>query len=148
MKTFPRIVAVILLLGAVALTSGRAAVAQEKPTPILATSYDNGVPTDNLAGVVLDLGVLYLVTYTQGVDVLVNVPDGQGGRLNTGTVTLRAGDQSFPATYAGPAPFFTGFQQVNVLIPRDQFPAGQTVYLRVCDTAGNCRNSTGATIKR
>ena len=150
---------ILLLCAAILLVAvgGRATFAQsveemqqqtQTPPPIVVTSSDNGKPTDDLAGVVLDFGLLYLVVYTQGVYVQVSVDDGNGGIITTGSVTLRAGDKSFRATYAGPAPFFPNFQQINFPIPRDQFPANQTVYLRVCDHFGNCRNSTGATIRR
>src|SRR5262249_43566719 len=116
-------------------------------TPILVTAADNGVPTDGLSGIVLNFGFLYIVTYAQNVDVKVNVPDGEGGRITTGSVTLRVNSRNYPVSYAGPAPFFAGFQQINIPIPPDEFPAGQTVYLRICDNAGNCKNSTGATIR-
>lgn len=156
MKSVVRVSALLsFLFCAVVLAGGRAVFAQDLradshpfPAVKLLTSYDNGAPTDNLSGVVLDFGILFVVTYAQNLDIYVNVPDGHGGKITGGTVSLRVNDKSYPVSYAGPAPGFTGFQQINIPIPRDDFPNGATVYLRTCDSAGNCRNSTGATVRR
>lgn len=137
----------LTLFAALAISALAQSTEYKDTTPILITASDNGAPTDGLAGVVLNFGFLYIVTYGQNIDIKVNVPDGEGGRITTGTVTLRVNSKNYPVSYAGPAPFFAGFQQINIPIPPDEFPAGQTVYLRVCDAAGNCKNSTGATIR-
>jgi len=116
--------------------------------PILVTSADNGVPNDNLAGVVLHFGQLYLVTYARNIGVLVNAPGADGTFVTTGSVQLRVNGKSYPASFVGPAPFFDGFQQVNIPIPPDEFPDGAEAYLRVCGLDGACVNSTGATVKK
>ncbi len=142
-----KILITLTILGAFAISAS----AQDhtvSPPPILVTASDNGKPTDGLAGVILSFGPLYIVAYAQNVDIKVNVPDGHGGFVTDGTVVLRVNHKDLPVSYAGPAPFFPNFQQINIgPIPPDEFPAGATVYLRVCDQASNCKNSTGATVR-
>jgi hypothetical protein len=130
-----------------ALTISARAQISDAPV-VLVTAAENGKPTDALGGIVLDFGALYLVTYATNLDVRVNVPDRNGAIITTGTVTLRAGKKSFPASFAGFAPFFPGYFQINVPIKPDEFPWDEPAYFRVCDLAGRCKNSTGATVKR
>lgn len=138
-----RIFLILTILCALAIT---ASAQTQTQTPILVTAANNGVPTDYISGVVLNFGYLYIVTYTQNLDIKVNVPE-DGKLITTGTVVLRANNKDYPVSYAGPAPFFDKFQQINIPIPPDEFPVGATVYLRVCDQQGNCKNSTGATVR-
>ena len=137
---------ILLLLCAAALSGGaggRAVLAQDSPPPKLLTFTG----TDNALSYYLEIGPIFAIIHTDSLSVTVS---GGTPLPTTGTVVFRSGAREYPAQYAGPIPGFEAFaiRQINLMIPPDEFTQPIAGYLRVCDLAGNCVNSTGATLRK
>jgi len=136
----------ILLLCAAVLTGGaggRAIFAQDSPPPRLLTFSG----TDNALSYYLVLGPIFAIVHADTFNVTVS---GGTSLPTTGTVVFRSGSREYPAVYAGPIPGFEAYsvRQVNLVIPPEEFTQPIAGYLRICDLAGKCVNSTGATLRR
>lgn len=106
--------------------------------------------TNDAAAYYLSQGPLFAVLYGQGVGVRI-APDAIPGPGESVTLHLSDG-RALDAIYAGPAPFFVGLQQFNVVLPPDLPPpggAGISATLRVCVDNGNrCWSSNTVTLRR
>ena len=78
-----------------------------------------------------------------GQSALVLFGTGIQNRAALSDVTVTIGTQTLPVTYAGPAPGFTGLDQVNVMLPSSLAGTG-TVNITV-SVAGNVSNVVTAT---
>lgn len=90
-------------------------------------------------------GLVYAVLFGTGFGVRVNAP--AGAPETTGTVELLAGGKIYPATYCGPAPVFTGLQQVNAAIPATDLAEPISAAVKVCNQQGTCWLSNAVTLR-
>ncbi len=80
-----------------------------------------------------------------GQSALVLFGTGIQNRAALSGVTVTIGNQALPATYAGPAPGFTGLDQVNVMLP-PSLAGGGTVNITV-SVSGMASNVVTATFQ-
>jgi uncharacterized protein (TIGR03437 family) len=75
---------------------------------------------------------------TAGQTALVLFGTGIQNRTSLSDVTVTIGNQTLPAAYAGPAPGFTGLDQVNVMLPTSLTHAGTVnITVTIDGTASN-----------
>ena len=82
---------------------------------------------------------------SSGQSALVLYGTGIQNRPALSDVSVTIGSQTLPAAYAGPAPGFTGLDQVNVLLPPSLAGSG-TVNISV-SVAGAMSNAVTATLR-
>jgi uncharacterized protein (TIGR03437 family) len=80
---------------------------------------------------------------SSGNTALVLFGTGIQNRASLSDVTVTVGSQTLPAAYAGPAPGFTGLDQVNVLLPASLAGSGTVnITVSVSGTASNVVTAT------
>ena len=146
MPVFTRILLLTLALAiVVTLTRGHATAQVRQLDSARIPSFDL-TPNGDAWAYFLDLGPVYTILVGRNIDVSVGVK----GAPDTGTVTLIINGEAYPATYVGPTPGFNPFDlvQINAVINPNVLVKPASLYLRVCDSEGNCKNSIGATLRR